>query len=75
MAVSLSSNATQGTLSYNGVAVVNFNAGGIVGGLMNSSTQNSFAIPTGSNAMMVGPIALSSGQQINIAPGARLVIL
>ena len=75
MSVSLSSNTTYGSLNFDGSEAVKFNAGGIVGGLMNSNTQGGFAVPTGSNAMMVGPITVGTGQNINVASGARLVIL
>ena len=44
--------------------------------IVNSSTVSaSYSIPSGSNAMSVGPITVASGQSVTVASGQRWVIL
>jgi hypothetical protein len=44
--------------------------------VLNSATVSaSFSIPSGSNAMSVGPITVASGQTVTVASGNRWVVL
>ena len=44
--------------------------------VVNSATVSaSFSIPSGSNAMSVGPITVASGQTVTVASGNRWVVL
>ena len=43
--------------------------------LNNATVSASYSIPSGSNAMSVGPISVASGQSVTVASGQRWVIL
>jgi len=43
--------------------------------LNNATVSASYTIPTGDNAMSVGPITVSSGQSVTVPSGQRWVIL
>jgi hypothetical protein len=44
--------------------------------VLNSATVSaSFSIPSGSNAMSVGPVTVASGQTVSVASGNRWVVL
>ena len=44
--------------------------------VINSATVSaSYSIPSGSNAMSVGPITVASGQSVTVASGNRWVVL
>jgi hypothetical protein len=44
--------------------------------IVNSSTVSaSYSLPSGSNAMSVGPITVASGQSVTVASGQRWVVL
>jgi len=44
--------------------------------IVNSATvSTSYSIPSGSNAMSVGPMTVASGQSVTVASGQRWVIL
>jgi hypothetical protein len=65
----VSFNPSTGVLSAPEIAATN-------GLHVNSATVNtSYSIPSGSNAMSVGPISVASGQSVTIASGQRWVIL
>jgi len=65
----VSYNASTGVLSAPEVAATN-------GLHLNASTINtSYTIPSGQNAMSVGPMTVASGQTVTVASGQRWVIL
>ena len=43
--------------------------------LNNATVSASYTVPTGSNAMSVGPMTVASGQSVTVASGQRWVIL
>jgi hypothetical protein len=65
----VSFNPSTGVLSAPEIAATN-------GLHVNSATVNtSYSIPSGSNAMSVGPISVASGQSVTVPSGSRWVIL
>ena len=65
----VSFNPSTGVLSAPEIAATN-------GLYVNSATVNtSYSIPSGSNAMSVGPITVASGQSVTISSGSRWVVL
>ena len=65
----VSFNPSTGVLSAPEIAATN-------GLYVNSATVSaSYSIPSGSNAMSVGPMTVASGQSVTIASGQRWVIL
>jgi hypothetical protein len=43
--------------------------------LNNTTVSASYTVPSGSNAMSVGPITVSSGQSVTVSSGQRWVVL
>lgn len=43
--------------------------------LNNATVSTSFTVPTGSNAVSVGPITVASGQSVTVSSGQRWVVL
>ena len=62
-------NPSTGTLSVEQIQASN----GLI--LNNKTVSNSYTIPTGDNAISVGPITIASGKSVTVPSGSRWVIL